>query len=176
MTDDLIRADPRQFRLADLPRRYRNPSEWSPGLGWRSHRAATPAGLPRCGGRELDNRERGRRTRSALPCCHAVPDHCVLWRVALPPTLSGSISRSPAQMARRVGAIAPPAVRQLARGGRTVSKHDEGMARDTVRFAHGLEHMGVVMSFGACALLLTSVKSGSKGEARSCPLCRHSWS
>jgi hypothetical protein len=176
MTDDLIRADPRQLRLAHLPRRCRNPSEWSPGLGWRSHRAATPAGCLDvvAASWTIGSEDDG----PAVPCrcCHAVPDHCVLWRVALPPTLSGSISRSPAQMVRRVGAIAPPAVRQLARGGRTVSKHDEDMARDTVRFAHGLEHMGVAMSFGACALLLTSVKSGSKGEARSCPLCRHSWS
>ena len=36
-----------------------NPCEWLPGLGWRSHREATPAVRPRRGGRELANRWSG---------------------------------------------------------------------------------------------------------------------
>jgi hypothetical protein len=34
-----------------------DPCEWVPGLGWRSHRAATPGGRPRRGACELDNRK-----------------------------------------------------------------------------------------------------------------------
>ena len=37
-----------------------NPCEWVPGLGWRSHREATPGGRPKRGGCELDNGSRGR--------------------------------------------------------------------------------------------------------------------
>src|SRR5215470_5407782 len=33
----------------------RNPCEWVPGLGWRSHREATPGERPRRGACELDN-------------------------------------------------------------------------------------------------------------------------
>ena len=45
-----------------------NPCEWLPGLGWRSHREATPAGRPRRGGRELDNGWRGKRSCAVSAC------------------------------------------------------------------------------------------------------------
>jgi len=37
-----------------------------PGLGWRSHREATPGGRPRRGARELDDGSRGRRPLSVI--------------------------------------------------------------------------------------------------------------
>jgi hypothetical protein len=45
------------------PHRRQDPCEWTPGPGWRSHRAATSAGRPRSGGWELDNRAREGRLR-----------------------------------------------------------------------------------------------------------------
>ena len=46
-----------------------NPCEWAPGLGWRSHREATPGGRPRRGACELDNgaEEDGPTQESSAP-------------------------------------------------------------------------------------------------------------
>src|SRR6516162_8523312 len=46
-----------------------NPCEQVPGLGWRSHRVATPVGRPRGGACELDNGSRGKWPPVALAAC-----------------------------------------------------------------------------------------------------------
>ena len=51
-----------------------------PGLGWRSNRAATRAGQPRRGGRELDNGSRGRGTRGIRP--HDLRHSCASFLLA----------------------------------------------------------------------------------------------
>jgi hypothetical protein len=55
----LIWADATRHALPPSSWQARNPCEWVPGLGWRSHGEATPGEQPRRGARELGTSRAG---------------------------------------------------------------------------------------------------------------------